>query len=129
VTATKLVNNRETGEVHEEIVTLRRDEGNRPGTTAETLAGLKPVVEGGVVRAGNASLLSDGASTCFLMDARMAERRGLQPFGIYRGMAVAGCAPEEMDMGPVYAVPRLLERAGLQVDDIALWELNEACAA
>ncbi len=98
VTATKLVKNRETGEVHEEIVTLRRDEGNRPGTTAETLAGLKPVVEGGVVRAGNASLLSDGASTCFLMDARMVERRGLQPFGIYRGMAVAGCAPEEMDM-------------------------------
>ena len=129
VTATKLVKNRETGEVHEEIVTLTRDEGNRPGTTAETLAGLKPVVEGGVVTAGNASQLSDGASACVLMDARMAERRGLQPFGIYRGMAVAGCAPEEMGMGPVYAVPRLLERAGLQVDDIGLWELNEAFAA
>ena len=129
VTATKLVKNRETGEVHEEIVTLTRDEGNRPGTKAETLAGLKPVVEGGVVTAGNASQLSDGASACVLMDARMAERRGLQPFGIYRGMAVAGCAPEEMGMGPVYAVPRLLERAGLQVDDIGLWELNEAFAA
>lgn len=129
VTATKLVKNRETGEVHEEIVTLTQDEGNRPGTTAETLAGLKPVVDGGVVTAGNASQLSDGASACVLMDARMAERRGLQPFGIYRGMAVAGCAPEEMGMGPVYAVPRLLERAGLQVDDIGLWELNEAFAA
>ena len=129
VTATKLVKNLETGEVHEEIVALTQDEGNRPGTTAETLAGLKPVVEGGVVTAGNASQLSDGASACVLMDARMAEGRGLQPLGIYRGMAVAGCAPEEMGMGPVYAVPRLLERAGLQVDDIGLWELNEAFAA
>jgi acetyl-CoA C-acetyltransferase len=129
VTATKLVKNRETGEVHEEIVTLTRDEGNRPGTTAETLAGLKPVVDGGVVTAGNASQLSDGASACVLMDAGMAERRGLEPLGIYRGMAVAGCAPEEMGMGPVYAVPRLLSRAGLEVDDIGLWELNEAFAA
>jgi acetyl-CoA C-acetyltransferase len=129
VTATKLVKNRETEEVREEIVTLTRDEGNRPGTTAETLAGLKPVVEGGVITAGNASQLSDGASACVLMDARMAERRGLQPLSIYRGMAVAGCAPDEMGMGPVYAVPRLLERAGLQVNDIGLWELNEAFAA
>lgn len=129
VTATKLIKNRETGEVHEETVTLTRDEGNRPGTTADTLAGLKPVVEGGLVTAGNASQLSDGASACVLMSAEAATKCGLSPLGVYRGMAVAGCAPEEMGMGPVYAVPRLLERAGLTVDDIGLWELNEAFAA
>ena len=129
VTATKLIKNRETGEVHEESVTLTRDEGNRPGTTADTLASLKPVVEGGLVTAGNASQLSDGASACVLMSAEAATKRGLSPLGVYRGMAVAGCAPEEMGMGPVYAVPRLLERAGLTVDDIGLWELNEAFAA
>jgi acetyl-CoA C-acetyltransferase len=129
VTATKLIKNRETGEVHEETVTLARDEGNRPGTTVETLASLKSVVEGGLVTAGNASQLSDGASACVLMSAEAATKRGLSPLGIYRGMAVAGCAPEEMGMGPVYAVPRLLERAGLTVDDIGLWELNEAFAA
>ncbi len=129
VTATKLIKNRETGEVHEETVTLTRDEGNRPGTTADTLASLKPVVEGGLVTAGNASQLSDGASACVLMSAEAATKRGLSPLGVYRGMAVAGCAPEEMGMGPVYAVPRLLERAGLTVDDIGLWELNEAFAA
>ena len=129
VTATKLIKNRETGEVHEETVTLTRDEGNRPGTTADTLASLKPVVEGGLVTAGNASQLSDGASACVLMSAEAATKRGLSPLGVYRGMAVAGCAPEEMGMGPVYAVPRLLERSGLTVDDIGLWELNEAFAA
>jgi len=129
VTATKLIKNRETGQVHEETVTLTRDEGNRPGTTADTLAGLKPVVEGGLVTAGNASQLSDGASACVLMSAEAATKRGLSPLGVYRGLAVAGCAPEEMGMGPVYAVPRLLERAGLTVDDIGLWELNEAFAA
>jgi acetyl-CoA C-acetyltransferase/acetyl-CoA acyltransferase len=129
VIATKLIKNRETGEVHEESVTLTRDEGNRPGTTADTLASLKPVVEGGLVTAGNASQLSDGASACVLMSAEAATKRGLSPLGVYRGMAVAGCAPEEMGMGPVYAVPRLLERAGLTVDDIGLWELNEAFAA
>jgi acetyl-CoA C-acetyltransferase/acetyl-CoA acyltransferase len=129
VIATKLIKNRETGEVHEESVTLTRDEGNRPGTTADTLASLKPVVEGGLVTAGNASQLSDGASACVLMSAEAATKRRLSPLGIYRGMAVAGCAPEEMGMGPVYAVPRLLERAGLTVDDIGLWELNEAFAA
>ena len=129
VTATKLIKNRETGEVHEESVTLTRDEGNRPGTTADTLASLKPVVEGGLVTAGNASQLSDGASACVLMSAEAATKRGLSPLGVYRGMAVAGCAPEEMGMGPVYAVPRLLERAGQTVDDIGLWELNEAFAA
>lgn len=129
VTATKLIKNRETGEVHEETVTLTRDEGNRPGTTADTLASLKPVVEGGLVTAGNASQLSDGASACVLMSAEAASKRGLSPLGIYRGIAVAGCAPEEMGMGPVYAVPRLLDRAGLTVEDIGLWELNEAFAA
>ncbi|MGB3313282.1 MAG: acetyl-CoA C-acyltransferase [Albidovulum sp.] len=129
VTATKLVKNRETGEVHEETVTLTRDEGNRPGTTADTLAGLKPVVEGGLITAGNASQLSDGASACVLMSAEAAAKRGLSSLGVYRGMAVAGCAPEEMGMGPIYAVPRLLKRAGLTVDDIGLWELNEAFAA
>ncbi len=129
VTATKLVKNRESGEITEETVTIRQDEGNRPGTTIETLAGLKPVVEAGVVTAGNASQLSDGASACVLMSARMAERRGFAPLGVYRGLAVAGCAPEEMGMGPVYAVPKLLERAGLKVDDVGLWELNEAFAA
>ncbi len=129
VTATKLVKNRESGEITEETVTVRQDEGNRPGTTIETLAGLKPVVEAGVVTAGNASQLSDGASACVLMSARMAERRGFAPLGVYRGLAVAGCAPEEMGMGPVYAVPKLLERAGLKVDDVGLWELNEAFAA
>ena len=129
VTATKLTKNRETGAVHEETVTLTRDEGNRPGTTTDTLASLKPVVEGGLVTAGNASQLSDGASACVLMSAEAATKRGLSPLGVYRGMAVAGCAPEEMGMGPVYSVPRLLERAGLTVEDIGLWELNEAFAA
>ncbi|RBI86651.1 acetyl-CoA C-acyltransferase [Rhodosalinus halophilus] len=125
---TMLVKDRETGEVHERQVTLARDEGNRPETTLETLGGLKPVLEGGTVTAGNASQLSDGASACVLMERREAERRGLEPLGVYRGMAVAGLAPEEMGIGPVYAVPRLLERHGLKVSDIDLWELNEAFA-
>lgn len=125
---TMLVKDRATGEVHERPVTLDRDEGNRPETTLETLGGLKPVLEGGTVTAGNASQLSDGASACVLMERREAERRGLEPLGVYRGMAVAGLAPEEMGIGPVYAVPRLLERQGLKVSDIDLWELNEAFA-
>ena len=129
VTANRLIKNSDTGEVCEETVTLTQDEGNRPGTTVEALANLKPVAEGGLVTAGNASKLSDGASACVLMTADAAIKRGLSPLGIYRGMAVAGCAPEEMGMGPVYAVPRLLERTGLKVDDIGLWELNEAFAA
>jgi acetyl-CoA C-acetyltransferase len=112
-----------------EQVTLTRDEGNRPDTTVEALAKLKPVLgEGGVVTAGNASQLSDGASVCMVMSGREAERRNLQPLGIYRGFEVAGCAPDEMGIGPVFAVPRLLERHGLTVDDIGLWELNEAFA-
>ena len=112
-----------------ESVTLTQDEGNRRDTTAEALAKLKPVMgEGGVVTAGNASQLSDGASVCVVMSGREAERRGLQPLGIYRGFEVAGCAPDEMGIGPVFAVPKLLERHGLTVDDIGLWELNEAFA-
>ncbi|ENO87354.1 acetyl-CoA C-acyltransferase [Thauera linaloolentis] len=109
-------------------VTLARDEGNRPDTTPDSLAELKPVLDGGTVTAGNASQLSDGASACVLMERSLAERRGLAPLGLYRGMAVAGCAPEEMGIGPIYAIPRLLRRHGLTVDDIGLWELNEAFA-
>jgi acetyl-CoA C-acetyltransferase/acetyl-CoA acyltransferase len=112
---------------HREVV-LDRDEGNRPETTAEGLAALRPVIDGGTVTAGNASQLSDGASACVLMEARLAERRGLAPLGIYRGMAVSGCLPEEMGIGPIHAVPRLLARHGLNIDDIDLWELNEAFA-
>jgi acetyl-CoA C-acetyltransferase len=129
LTTTKLVEDKATKEVREEEVTLTRDEGNRPDTTAEGLAALKPVMgEKGVITAGNASQLSDGASACVVMDAGLAERRGLQPLGIYRGLAVAACEPDEMGIGPVFAVPRLLERFGLTMDDIDLWELNEAFA-
>lgn len=112
-----------------EQVTLDKDEGNRPDTSAEGLARLKPVSgEGGFITAGNASQLSDGASACVIMSARLAEQRGLQPLGIYRGFAVAGCEPDEMGIGPAFAVPKLLKRHGLTVDDIGLWELNEAFA-
>jgi acetyl-CoA C-acetyltransferase len=125
----KLVQDKATGEMREEEVTLARDEGNRPDTTLAGLAGLKPVAgEKGCITAGNASQLSDGASACVVMDARLAERRGLQPLGIFRGLAVAGCEPDEMGIGPVFAVPRLLERVGLRMDQIDLWELNEAFA-
>jgi acetyl-CoA acetyltransferase family protein len=117
-----------SGTVSLRRVTLDRDESNRPDTTLEGLNALKPVLEGGVITAGNASQLSDGASACVLMDAGLAQRRGLAPLGIYRGMAVAGCPPEEMGIGPVYAVPKLLKQHGLQVSDIGLWELNEAFA-
>ncbi|SDX64678.1 acetyl-CoA C-acetyltransferase/acetyl-CoA acyltransferase [Ruegeria halocynthiae] len=128
ITAIKRVKNRETGEEALEEVTLSKDEGNRPGTTAETLGQLNPVVEGGVITAGNASQLSDGASACVLMEGKMAEQRGLTPLGIYRGMAVAGNEPEEMGVGPIYAIPKLLKNAGLRIEDIGLWELNEAFA-
>jgi acetyl-CoA C-acetyltransferase len=125
----KLVTDKATGQAREEAVTLSRDEGNRADTTAEGLASLKPVVSAdGTVTAGNASQLSDGASACVVMDAKLAERRGLQPLGVFRGLAVAGCEPDEMGIGPVFAVPRLLERHGLRVEDIDLWELNEAFA-
>lgn len=119
---------KQTKAVSHQDVTLARDEGNRPETTLDSLQSLKPVIEGGVVTAGNASQLSDGASACVIMDSGLAERRGLQPLGIYRGMAVAGCAPEEMGIGPIYAIPKLLKLSGLKVDDIGLWELNEAFA-
>jgi len=128
VTASKGVKDRETGDVGFEDVTLTQDEGNRPDTTAEGLAGLKPVFDGGTVTAGNASQLSDGAAATVVMEAGEAEQRGLEPLGYYRGMAVAGVAPDEMGIGPVYAIPKLLDRTGLQIDDIGLWELNEAFA-
>jgi acetyl-CoA C-acetyltransferase len=109
-------------------VTVNEDEGIRPDTTLEGVSKIRSAVPGGVVTAGNASQFSDGASACVVMDAKLAERRGLTPLGIFRGFAVAGCEPDEMGIGPVYAVPRLLDRAGLKVDDIGLWELNEAFA-
>jgi acetyl-CoA C-acetyltransferase len=109
-------------------VMLEKDEGNRPSTTLEGLVGLKPVIEGGVITAGNASQLSDGASASVIMDSKLAEQRGLSPLGAYRGMAVAGLEPDEMGIGPVYAIPKLLAANGLTMDDIGLWELNEAFA-
>jgi acetyl-CoA acetyltransferase family protein len=111
-----------TGASWREEVELTRDEGNRPGTTYDSLAVLRPVLPDGRVTAGNASQLSDGASACVVMEARMAERRGLRPLGIYRGMAVAGCRPEEMGIGPLFAVPKLLRQHGLRVADVGLWE-------
>jgi len=124
----KGVMNKETKEITFEDVVLDKDEGNRPSTTLEGLAGLNPVRENGFITAGNASQLSDGASAAVVMEAGVAEKRGLEPMGIYRGTAVAGCEPDEMGIGPVFAVPKLLERAGLKMDDIDLWELNEAFA-
>jgi acetyl-CoA C-acetyltransferase len=112
-----------------EPTTLKSDEGNRPDTTLEGLATLKPVREGGYITAGNASQLSDGASACVVMDAKLAEQRGLKPLGTFRGLAVAGCEPDEMGIGPVFAVPKLLKQQGLSMDDIDLWELNEAFAS
>jgi len=123
------VKDKETGEVSDVEVCLEQDEGNRPSTTLEGLAKLEPVRgPGHTITAGNASQLSDGASACVVMDAKTAEKKGLQPLGIYRGMAVAGLEPDEMGIGPVFAIPRLLQRAGLKIDDIDLWELNEAFA-
>jgi acetyl-CoA C-acetyltransferase len=119
---------KETKEISFRDVTLEKDEGNRPTTTLEGLAGLKPVRDGGFITAGNASQLSDGASATVVMEASLAEKRGLEPLGIYRGTAVTGCEPDEMGIGPVFAVPKLLERNGLSMDDIDLWELNEAFA-
>jgi acetyl-CoA acetyltransferase family protein len=125
---TMAVLDKQSGQVRYRDVILSMDEGNRPDTTFEGLQGLKPVVDGGVITAGNASQLSDGASACVLMERRLAEQRGLEPLGVYRGMAVAGCAPEEMGIGPVYAIPKLLAQHGLKIGDIGLWELNEAFA-
>ncbi len=128
VTATKLVKNKETGEVTKEEVTLTKDEGNRPSTKLEGLQSLNPVMDGGVITAGNASQLSDGAAAVVMMERELAQERGLSALGVYRGMAVAGCEPDEMGIGPIYAVPKLLKRTGLKMEDIGLWELNEAFA-
>lgn len=136
LTTIKKVQDKATGAISDEEVTLTRDEGNRPGTRLEDLQGLKPVFanglqvqEGRFITAGNASQLSDGASACVLMDGKEAERRNLEPLGAYRGMAVAGCDPDEMGIGPVFAIPKLLKNFGLKIDDIGLWELNEAFAS
>ena len=128
LTATMKVMDKATGEVSAREVTLDRDEGVRPDTTFEGLSALKVVRPGGVVTAGNASQLSDGASACVVMEAGVAERRGLAPLGRYVGMAVAGTRPDEMGVGPVFAIPKLLERFDLSIGDIGLWELNEAFA-
>ncbi len=119
---------RESGRLSTRQVTLSTDEGIRPDTTYEAVAKIKPVMPGGVVAAGNASQFSDGASACVVMDGTLAQKRGLKPLGIFRGFAVAGCEPDEMGIGPVFAVPRLLERAGVKMQDVGLWELNEAFA-
>ncbi len=128
VSARKKLVDKESGAVSFEDVSLSLDEGNRPQTVLADLSKLKPVVEGGCITAGNASQLSDGASACVLMSGALAAQRGVQPLGLYRGIAVAGLAPEEMGIGPVFAVPKLLKQHGLKVDDIGLWELNEAFA-
>lgn len=127
---------KETGEISSHNVCIEKDEGNRPSTTLEGLSALKPVFKDGIylkegeyITAGNASQLSDGASASVLMEAREAEKRNLSPLGAYRGIAVAGCAPDEMGIGPIYAVPKLLKKHGLKIDDIDLWELNEAFAS
>jgi acetyl-CoA C-acetyltransferase len=127
--STMMVKNKETGEISKTDTVLEKDEGNRPGTTLDGLSGLKAVRgPDAFITAGNASQLSDGASVSVLMERKEAERRGLSPLGIYRGMAVAGLEPEEMGIGPVYAIPKLLKANGLKMDDIDLWELNEAFA-
>ncbi len=127
VSCKRTVWDKETGDASEAEGTVSRDEGLR-ATTPEALAGLKTVIEGGTITAGNASQLSDGSSAQVVMDSKVAEQEGLEPLGIYRGIAVAGCEPDEMGIGPVFAVPKLLKQHGLGVDDIGLWELNEAFA-
>ena len=128
VSCTKLVMDKNTGDISQEPVTLTQDEGNRPSTTIEGLAGLKAVKDNGSITGGNASQLSDGAAAVVVMERELAEQRGLKPLGVYRGMVVAGCEPDEMGIGPIYAIPKLLERNGLTMDDIGLWEINEAFA-
>ena len=134
--STMLVKDKATGEISKQEVTLEKDEGNRPSTTLENLQALNPVFahgqqikEGKFITAGNASQLSDGASAAVLMESKEAEKRGLEPLGAYRGIAVAGLDPDEMGIGPVYAIPKLLKANGLTMDDIGLWELNEAFAS
>ena len=128
ITTMKAIFDKATTTTSYEQTTLSRDEGNRPGTVLADLQKLNPVIEGGTVTAGNASQLSDGASACVVMDSKLAEQRNLEPLGIYRGMMVAGNAPEEMGIGPIYAIPKLLKLHGLRIGDIGLWELNEAFA-
>ena len=128
MTVTAGVPDKATGAMLSKEVTVSEDEGIRADTTLEAVSKIRSAMPGGVITAGNASQFSDGASVCVVMDAKLAEKRNLTPLGIFRGFAVAGCEPDEMGIGPVFAVPRLLERAGLKVDDIGLWELNEAFA-
>jgi acetyl-CoA C-acetyltransferase len=128
MTTTMGVVDKRTGAIATREVTIAGDEGIRPDTTLEGVSKIRPAVPGGVITAGNASQFSDGSSACVVMDAKLAEQRGLRPLGIFRGFAVAGCEPDEMGVGPVHAVPRLLKRTGYSVDDIDLWELNEAFA-
>lgn len=129
LTTMKQMSDKESGKTWIEEVTLTKDEGNRPDTTLESLSGLKPVMgPNGCITAGNACQLSDGASACVVMDGKLAEQRGVEPLGIFRGLVIAGCEPDEMGIGPVFAIPRLLKRNGLTMDDIGLWELNEAFA-
>jgi acetyl-CoA C-acetyltransferase len=128
ITVTAGVADKASGMLVTREVTVSQDEGIRDDTTYEGVAKIRPAVPGGVIAAGNASQFSDGGAACVLMDGKLAEQRGLQPLGIFRGFAVAGCEPDEMGIGPVFAIPRLLERTGVKMDDIGLWELNEAFA-
>ncbi|MBT6276209.1 MAG: acetyl-CoA C-acyltransferase, partial [Chromatiales bacterium] len=128
MSTSKMLVNKETGEVGYDDVTIGKDEGNRPGTGYADLERLRTVFEGGTIAAGNASQLSDGASASVLMSDKVASDKGLAPLGVYRGLAVAGCEPDEMGIGPVFAVPKLLKAHNLTVDDIGVWELNEAFA-
>jgi acetyl-CoA C-acetyltransferase len=128
MTTTMAVADKATGRLTTKEVTISADEGIRPDTTLEGVSKIRPALPGGVISAGNASQFSDGASACVVMNGKLAEQRGLQPLGIYRGFAIAGCEPDEMGIGPVFAVPRLLKRAGVKLEDVGLWELNEAFA-
>ena len=125
---TKLVMDKASSDITKEQVTLTQDEGNRPSTNIEGLAGLKAVKDNGSITGGNASQLSDGAAAVVVMERKLAEQRGLKPLGVYRGMVVVGCEPDEMGIGPIFAIPKLLERHSLNIDDIGLWEINEAFA-
>ena len=128
ITVQKQMADKETGKSWVEEITASQDEGIRGDTTYDGVAKIKPAIEGGVIAAGNASQFSDGASAAVVMSGKLAEQRGLKPLGIYRGFVVAGCEPDEMGIGPVFAIPKLLKQAGLKVGDIGLWELNEAFA-
>ena len=128
ITVTAAMGDKDTGRLYTQEVTAEADEGIRPDTTLAGVSRIKPAIAGGCITAGNASQFSDGASACVVMDARLAQQRGLAPLGIFRGLAVAGCEPDEMGIGPVFAVPRLLQRAGVSQADVGLWELNEAFA-